>query len=287
MAHIRIRIFSSFGDSSNCKDIYERLCEAKTLDFYGEDKEVLITNGEDYTHVLILNTATPKIPSHIPKKNVVGLAFEPIRFLGLTQEFVDYAIKHIGKYFIGDTMGLPAPFIEHFSYMWYNPPLKSVPPKTKIMSMMVSEKASQAGHRYRHELLSRILSTDMPIDVYGRGCRYYEELGDSRIKGEFTESEPYNDYKFHICIENFQSNYYFSEKVMNPLLASTTPIYLGCQNIDSYFPGMILHLTGEVDKDMQLFRNIVTYVEVYEKEIDIEKVKSVIFILRNMKELFV
>ena len=74
---------------------------------------------------------------------------------------------------------------------------------------------------------------------------------------------------------------------MNPLLASTTPIYLGCQNIDSYFPGMILHLTGEVDKDIELLRNIVTYVEVYEKEIDIEKVKSVIFILRNMKELFI
>jgi len=229
----------------------------------------------------------PEIPSHIPKKNVVGLAFEPIRFLGLTQEFLDYAIKNIGKYFIGDTMGLPAPFIEHFSYMWYNPPLQTAPTKTKLISMMVSEKTSHQGHRYRHELLSRILSTDMPVDVYGRGCRYYEELGDSRIKGEFTESEPYNDYKFHICIENFQSNHYFSEKVMNPLLASTTPIYLGCQNIDSYFPGMILYLTGEVDKDMELLRNVVTYVEVYEKEIDIEKVKSAIFILRNMKELFV
>jgi len=286
MDKIRIRIFSSFGNSDNCKDIYERLCEAKTLDFYGEDKEVFITNSDDYTHVLILNTAMPKIPSHIPKKNVVGLAFEPIHFLGLTQEFLDYAIQNIGKYFIGDTMGLPTPFVEHFSYMWHNPPLQAVPTKSKLISMMVSEKTSQEGHQYRHELIDKILKTDLPIDIYGRGCRYYEHLNDPRIKGEFTESEPYTDYKFHICIENFRSNHYFSEKVMNPLLASTTPIYLGCQNIDSYFPGMILSLTSEVDKDMELLRNVVAHIDVYEKKIDSEIVKSVIFMLRNIKELF-
>lgn len=283
---IRIRIFSSFGDSSNCKDIYERLCEAKMLEFYGEDKDVFITNDDNYTHVLILNTAMPEIPSHVPKQNVVGLAFEPICFLGLTQEFVDYAIQNIGKYFIGDTQGLPAPFIEHFSYMWYIPPLQTVPTKTKLISIMVSEKTSQEGHRYRHDLLDKILKTDLPIDVYGRGCRYYEQLGDPRIKGEFTECEPYNDYKFHICIENFQSNHYFSEKVMNPLLSSTTPIYLGCRNIKTHFPNMILSLSGDLDNDMELLRNVVADIDKYEKEIDVEKVKSFIYLLRNITKMF-
>ena len=128
---MRIRIFSSFGKSENCKDIYERLCESHLLDNYGPNNEIYITNDDDYTHVLILNTAMPQIPSHIPKKNVIGLAFEPVVYLGLTNEFVEYAKNNIGKYFIGDKMGLPEPFIEHFSYMWHNPPLKYKPIKKK------------------------------------------------------------------------------------------------------------------------------------------------------------
>lgn len=284
---MRIRIFSSFGKSENCKEIYERLCEAHLLDFYGETKDVYITNGNDYTHVLILNTAMPIIPPHIPKKNVLGLAFEPTVFLGLTQEFVNYALKNIGKYYIGDTMGLPSPFTEHFSYMWYNPPLKTIPTKTKPISMMISEKTSQDGHKYRHELINRILQTDLPIDIYGRGCRYYEYLKDSRIKGEFTETEPYNDYHFHICIENCQTAHYFSEKIMNPLLAGTTPIYLGCRNIDTYFPGLVLTLSSNVDTDIELLRQIVLDIAGNKKSIDLENVKDKIYLLRNIFDLFI
>lgn len=282
----RIRIFSSFGDSTKCKEIYERLCEATTLENYGPNKDIYITNDDDYTHVLILNTAMPKIPSHIPKKNVIGLAFEPIVFLGLTQEFVNYAIQNIGKYFIGDAIGLPMPFVEHFSYMWHNPPQLSYPNKTKIMSMMVSEKTSQDGHKYRHQLIQQILQSDLPIDIYGRGCQYYKHLNDPRIKGEFTETEPYNEYHFHICIENCHSNHYFSEKIMNSLLAQTIPVYQGCRNIDSYFTGMVIGLTGDISSDIELLRQIVLKPQGYKKEINIERVKNVVYLLRNIKTIY-
>jgi len=283
---IRIRIFSSFGDSSKCKEIYERLCESTTLDNYGSDKQVFITNEDDYTHVLILNTAMPIIPDHIPKKNVVGLAFEPIVFLGLTQEFVNYAIQNIGKYYIGDTMGLPSPFIEHFSYMWYNPLLTRPPLKTKLMSMMVSEKVSQDGHKYRHQLIHKILQSDLPIDIYGRGCQYYKHLNDPRIKGEFVETEPYNEYNFHICIENCESNHYFSEKIMNPLLAQTVPIYKGCKNIDHYFSDVVIKLSGDVTTDIELLSKIVLDAPKHKKFIDIENIKDTIFLLRNIEFIY-
>lgn len=35
--------------------------------------------------------------SHIPKENVLGIMFETIRVLNLSQEFVDYAQKYLGK----------------------------------------------------------------------------------------------------------------------------------------------------------------------------------------------
>jgi hypothetical protein len=285
---IKIRIFSSFGDSSKCKDIYERLCESSLISNYGTDGDFYITNDDDYTHVLILNTAMPNV-QHIPKQNVVGLAFEPVVYLGLSEEFVQYALKYIGKYFIGDAMGLPEPFTERFSYMWHNPPLKQLPEKTKMISMMISEKASQPGHQYRHELVQAILQSNLPIDIYGRGCRYYEHLKDPRIMGEFIDSEPYNQYQYHICIENCQTNHYFSEKIMNSLLANAIPVYMGCHNIDSYFPNMVISLSGDVQKDIPMLRQLIIDAKFEKKNdicIDINKIKDTIYLLRNIDTIF-
>ena len=186
-------------------------------------------------------------------------------------------------------MGLPEPFIERFSYMWYNPPLKELPEKTKMLSMMISEKASQSGHQYRHELVQAILQTNLPIDIYGRGCKYYEHLNDPRIRGEFNEREPYNDYQFHICIENCQTNHYFSEKIMNSLLANTIPIYMGCRNIDSYFPNMVLSLSGNAAQDIQMLKQLIIDTKFEKKtdiHIDINKVKGAIYLLRNIDTIF-
>jgi len=281
----RIRIFSSFCPSENCKDVYERLCESNLMENYGKDKEIYLTNDDDYTHVIILNTAMPNV-SHIPKQNVIGFAFEPVQFLGLTEDFIVYAQRYIGKYYIGDKMNLPEPFIERFSHMWHNPPLKHIPIKNKPISMMVSEKNQQAGHKYRHDLITKILETSLPIDIYGRGCMYYDYLGDDRVKGKFTELEPYENYEFHICIENFQTNHYFSEKIMCPLLCATTPIYMGCRNIENYFPNNVIVLSGNLYSDMQLLRNIVDNPAKYKRQINIPTIKDKVSLLRNIKTLF-
>jgi len=80
-----------------------------------------------------MNNAMPNL--NIQKENVIGLAFEPIYFLGLTTQFIEYAKKHIGKYYIGDKFDLPAPFIEHFAYMWHSRPSKEITTKNKLMSI--------------------------------------------------------------------------------------------------------------------------------------------------------
>jgi len=283
----RIRIFSSFGDSSKFKETYERLCNSNEIVDYGIDKRIYITNGDDYTHVIIINTAMPVLPKHIPKQNVIGLAFEPPQYLGLTLQFIEYATKNIGKYFIGQKYDLPEPFTEHFSYMWHNPPSLEIPRKTKKISLMISEKMHASGHKYRHELVKSILISQLPIDIYGRGCQYYFNLGitDSRLKGEFEETEPYESYQYHICIENFQTNDYFSEKIVNSLLANTIPIYLGARNIETYFPNMIIHLSLDIRTDMELLRNLCK-MDNPEIIIDIEKVKDTINLLKNIDTIF-
>jgi len=39
---MKIKIFSSFCDSENCKNVYERLCETHLMPNYGKDNEIYI-----------------------------------------------------------------------------------------------------------------------------------------------------------------------------------------------------------------------------------------------------
>jgi teichuronic acid biosynthesis glycosyltransferase TuaG len=283
----RIRIFCSFGDSSQCKGIYERLCQTDKMPNYGPDKDIYITNDEDYTHAMILNLAMP--PLNIPKENVIGFAFEPTPFIasGLTQEFISYAQKHVGRYYIGDASGLPAPFVTGYCYQWHVTPPENPVWKDRLMSIMVSDKMEAPGHQYRHTLVKAILASDLNIDIYGRGCRVYTTMGnglDGRLKGVFTDDEPYEHYHFHICIENFSLPDYTSEKYTNTVLWGTTPIYWGAKN--AVFPEQTVRLSGNIDQDMALIRDILHRPAQYKREFDQEKVRGRLSLLKHLDEVF-
>lgn len=281
----KLRIFSSFGPSEDCKEVFERLCQTYLLPDYGKDKYVYITNDDDYTHIIILNTAMPRIPEHIPKANVLGLAYEPIQYLGLSERFIEYAKANIGTYYIGDKGNLPEPFREHYGYMWHLTPLIHVPVKTTTISIMISLKYQMPGHKYRHDLTMRILNEQLPVDIYGRGCKIYN-TSSPYLKGEFSDCEPYKHYEFHIAIENVQSNHYFSEKIVNPLLCNTTPVYLGCKHIQDYFPEEVICMSGNVDEDIELIKNIIRNPDRYKKTIDVEKIKKRVSLIENIENIF-
>jgi len=281
---IIIRFFSSFCSGDDCKSYYESIINKTVMKNYGLDKKIYITNEDDYTHVIILNTEMPTIKTCIPIKNVIGLAFEPIYFLGITPEFIEYAKKNISRYFIGDKKNLPEPFVEHVTYMWHTTYLTIEPIKKNLISIMVSQKTFAPGHKYRHELVNAILQTNLPVDIYGRGCKNYNKE-DSRLKGEFNDKEPYENYLFHISIENFKCNEYFSEKIINPLLCSAIPIYCGCHNITNYFDDVIC-LTGNLTNDLNIIINIINEPMKYYKQPNIEKIKNETNLLYNIDKLF-
>lgn len=279
---IRVKIFSDFCGSRGAKEVYERLCDAENLDFYGKDKQVWITEDDDYTHAIIMNKAMPVLK--IPKKNVIGLAFEPFEILRITHEFVEYAQQYIGKYFIGDKRGLPEPFIEHFGYMWYSNPKRDIVTKTKLMSIVVSEKHWAPGHAYRHTLIEKIIEANLPIDIYGKGSMKYSHKSNN-VKGEFNDAEPYENYMYSICIENFTSNHYFSEKIMSPLLHNCMPIYLGCKQIHEYFDDILI-LSGNINDDIQLLVEIFKCAGLFYRKTYTEKNINTVSLLNNIHKIF-
>lgn len=254
----RIRVYATYVSSEESKSRFESVFETHLNPNYGPDKKYYITlNDNDYTHVVILNTAMPVIRANIPRENVIGFAWEPRPFLGLTMQFIEYAMKNIGNYYIGDVSGLPYPFVLGNTYMWHNPPPpRPIKLKRNTMSIMVSFKSMAPGHVYRHVLVEEILKQRLPVDIYGNGCKRYSLTMDPRVKGPFELNEPYESYKFHIAIENFTTVEYFSEKIINTLLHNTVPLYLGAQNIDKYFKNMYIRLFGDPKKDIEVIKDV-------------------------------
>ena len=280
---IRIKIFCPFSTSKNSKDIYERINYSSEFSFYGEkNKYCFVNDDDDFTHAIIINTIMPNL--NIPKENVIGLAFEPIYFLGLTTEFIDYAKKYIGKYFIGDKLDLPEPFVEHFGYMWHSRPPKEILYKPKLMSIIVSEKIFAPGHIYRHSLVQNIINNNLPIDIYGRGSGQYAG-NNRRIMGTFNDVEPYEDYMFSICIENYICNHYFSEKIITPLMYNCMPIYYGCKNINSYVDNTI-NLTGNILSDINIIVSIINNPYNYYKKTYIDKNIKSVNLISNLPNIF-
>lgn len=285
--YIRIKIFSDFCNSETCKQKYESMCKVHTMNNYGADKYLNITAGNTYTHAIILNCQiVPDIS--VPPECVLGLAFEPIPFLKLSYEFIDFADKHIGKYYIGHKHpNLTSPlFEEHHGFMWHtdHPSRPMVKNSKNPISLIISNKMYAPGHAYRHKLATFILIHDLPIDIWGNGTMQYNSKFPNKknIKGQFKDKEPYEPYSLSICIENHRHPHYFSEKITNCFICNTTPIYLGCTQIETYFPNQITHLTGNLEEDCMLLVNISKNPSNYIREIKTNDNDNVLNLMKNL-----
>lgn len=102
----------------------------------------------------------------------------------------------------------------------------SFPQKTKLISVITSNKAATKGHQARIEFVKKLKQHyGNLIDVYGNGVNNFDDKWDVLAP-----------YKYHISIENSSSKYYWTEKISDCYLAGTFPIYYGCTNIGDYFP---------------------------------------------------
>jgi hypothetical protein len=110
--------------------------------------------------------------------------------------------------------------------------LAALPPvaKTRLLSVISSDKAQTVGHRQRLEFTHRLKRHfGDAIDVFGRGLRDFEDKWDALAP-----------YKYHVVLENGQFPDYWTEKLSDALLAEAYPFYSGCPNIGDYFSDAVL-----------------------------------------------
>lgn len=125
---------------------------------------------------------------------------------------------------------------------WIRDNKRKINEKFKLCSIVASGKKNLVGQKLRHDVVSR---WGDKIDVYGR------EYCPIPFK-----SMALADYMFSVAIENAQSDYYFTEKLIDCFLTGTVPIYWGCPSIDKFFntDGMIIF--NEIDELDNIITNL-------------------------------
>lgn len=103
--------------------------------------------------------------------------------------------------------------------------------KTKLLSIIASNKKQTEGHRLRHISIDVLKNDNFDLDVYGRGYNPIDYKLDSL-----------KNYAFSLIIENSRTDYYFTEKLIDSFVTGTVPIYWGCPSIGDFFnlDGMII-----------------------------------------------
>jgi len=123
-----------------------------------------------------------------------------------------------GRKFVAQGKGLPVKGYDDYQAE------KSIP-KTKLMSVVCSDKQSRPGHRKRFEFVQRLKEVfGDQLDLFGTGQNLIEDKADA-----------IRPYQYHIAIENSAYPHYWTEKLSDCYLEESFPIYAGCSNIDEYF----------------------------------------------------
>ncbi len=99
------------------------------------------------------------------------------------------------------------------------------PPKSKLLSVIYSDKKFTGGHIERHKFVHELKKHfGDSLDIFGRGFQFVSDKWDAIA-----------DYQYHLAIENSCFPHYWTEKLADAFLGWSFPIYYGCPNITEYF----------------------------------------------------
>ena len=94
-------------------------------------------------------------------------------------------------------------------------------PKTKLLSMISSNKNWTDGHNLRVNMMIYLMDK---ADVFG-----------NQVRPIATKEDGLRDYMFSVAIENSSYETYFTEKIIDCFATGTIPIYWGAPDIGDHF----------------------------------------------------
>jgi hypothetical protein len=172
----------------------------------------------------------PRVYSKAPIEKRFGLLTEP----SIGRPFAAQSISHVDQFraiFTHDPLLLslhPKYRRNLFGTSWVfnKEDLISAPSKSKTISIITSNLSRLPGHKLRQSICKKLYQGQCGVDIFGRDIPWGTFIPDRR--------DAIAPYLFTIAIENCRKENYFTEKLIDPLVTRTVPIYWGCPNISDF-----------------------------------------------------
>lgn len=206
---------------------------------------------EECDYLVILDYPQDDFSIKVNKDNIIHLCLEPPNEVSKYRQYANKKVKliynqlDIKKNNILSHGALPWHIDKDFDFLT-NLKVEGLNKENKIV-WVTSNQRSSKGHNIRMDFLDSI--KELPfVELYGRGINPIDD-----------KWEVLNKSKYAIAYENFQNDYYWTEKIMDCYLSFTMPLYFGCNAIENFFPKDSFIQIDPRDKHIDLFlKEIVT-----------------------------
>ena len=230
---IRINILTRYSHRLFDQHIDRQQYEGR-IDFQENSREDI-----DWDCVVVFDGISEKMSVRVAEGALLFIAGEPPEALRYTGGFLRQfdrtfcshpsatgrATNQRDQYFNNWHFGFDAS-AERYRYSFGDIQSLAPPKKTKNVSVIMSSLAYMPNHLKRLQFLKAVQQRfGDRVDVYGRGHCFIPYKDDAILP-----------YRFHVCIENCEVPDLWTEKIADPLLGYSVPMYAGCPNIAQYFP---------------------------------------------------
>jgi hypothetical protein len=281
MDKIIFRVVGFTGMADNSPTIIKKICE----DIWNPNGEYNITSGNDYTHLIVFNMFNPK-NFKITKDKIFGFQQEPSwsrKFDKSLTDKCETVFTHCPEVYTNpkrttyDTTicvhnNWPKNKQNRISYnknFNTNTIVNSDFKKTKKLSIAFSyydvdsmgtgpgtlrDRCGPNCYKHRNDLIYKLFKSDIDFSLWGgrwdKALHKWKIKNDNRYKGWVVNKiDTIRDFEYHISIENDIKENQISEKLIDPIMCKTVPIYYGASNIGDYFDMSGIEIIDTYDED--------------------------------------
>lgn len=200
---------------------------------------------EECDYLIILDYPKNDFTIKVNKNNIIHLCLEPPNEVS---KYRQYANKNV-KWIFNQLDIKRNNILSHGALPWHIEKDFDFLDQLKVADLnkensivwITSNQRSSKGHKKRMDFLDNIKNLPF-VNLYGRGINPIQDKWDVLSKS-----------KYAIAYENFQSDYYWTEKIIDCYLSYTMPLYFGCNKIHDFFPKNSFIQIDPNDKHINLF----------------------------------
>ncbi len=186
---------------------------------------------DECDYIVVINHPTKDIKVKCRKGGRILLIQEPPyernNYLTPYFRYFDKIICAFDKKYSSSIINHPAalPWLINKNYRELSELIPFAEKKNDYISWITSNSNVNPGHEPRLKFMEILKKSDIKLDLFGRGIKPL----DDKFNALYS-------YKYSIAIENYSAINYWTEKIADPYLSWTMPVYYGCKNIEDFFP---------------------------------------------------